>query len=62
VKLPAHKAGFAGHLPAIHQTAGEKALDATPTFGFTQGREPVERQMDLIRSRQESVCIRGSYL
>jgi hypothetical protein len=75
VKLPAHRAGFAGHLPAIHQTAGEKATDATPPFGFAQGHEsfdlaqdrelverPVEWQMDVIRRRQESVCISGGYL
>jgi hypothetical protein len=52
---PAYKAGLAGHLPAINKTAKEKSPDATPPFGFAQGRESfdlaqdrelVERQMD----------------
>jgi hypothetical protein len=43
---PAYKAGLAGHLPAINKTAKEKSPDATPPFGFAQGRESFDLAQD----------------
>jgi len=39
----------------IEVRCNDEGCGATQPFGFTQGREHVERQMDFLRSRQSLV-------